>query len=446
MSMPQKGKDVASLSKQASTQRAVSFPLPEVVAGYGSADEFEASNKFAGQWVFWEDRTSLVLEGKYEQVKPLHVELSPTYLCNFACPWCSCRSAREDWCEDDVFSHPKATEFTVMSSDRLRRLLTNLAEHQVGIQWVGGEPTMHQGLYPMALFAHELGLKQCLFTNGSLLDERRLQTLFEAKLAFIRFSLDAATSEVHTKHHGYLASRGYAERVKGNLARAAEQRVRHGAQTQIGVSLVVDETNLADVVPTCEFLLEICDHHGAGAVDYVIVRPTYQFYTAKVNLSKNTLPALFEMVGEHSPIRARLGSAGIRLVTPSASFAAGDSDRAEYAAAPCLAAGWFSEVSPQGVMYLCSDRYGNPEYTIGNAVDSSIDEIWNGKQRANTLRFANATRCLGSKCPTNGRGFSFNKIFHAIERERAAGRIESVRTWVEDLRRVLPRPEHSFFL
>jgi radical SAM protein with 4Fe4S-binding SPASM domain len=354
--------------------------------------------------------------------------------------------ARGDWCEDDVFSHPMASKFTVMSSARLRRLLTNLAEHQVGIQWVGGEPTMHQSLYPMALFAHELGLKQCLFTNGSLLDERRLKTLFDANLAFIRFSLDAATSEVHTKHHGYLASRGYAERVKRNLARAAELRSSLGTQTQIGVSLVVDETNLADVIPTCEFLLDICDRHGAGAVDYLIVRPTYQFYTAKVNLSKQTIPHLFEKVGEHSPIRARWDPQEFALWLLQLRSTQATTTWAELSSAQCLAAGWFSEVSPQGAMYLCSDRYGNPEYSIGNAVDSSIDEIWNGRQRVNTLRFANATRCFDLKCPRNGRGFSFNKIFHAIERERAAGRIAAVRTWVEDLRRLLPRPEHSFFL
>jgi len=39
----------------------------------------------SGQWVFWQDRVGLVLAGRYQEVLPLHVEVSPTFLCNFAC-------------------------------------------------------------------------------------------------------------------------------------------------------------------------------------------------------------------------------------------------------------------------------------------------------------------------------------------------------------------------
>ena len=87
------------------------FPLTERVCGYGSLLDFQNSRKETGQWVFWKEQVELVLSGRYDAITPLHVELSPTYLCNFACSWCSCRSAKDKWvtCDahDGVVPAPK---------------------------------------------------------------------------------------------------------------------------------------------------------------------------------------------------------------------------------------------------------------------------------------------------------------------------------------------------
>lgn len=422
------------------------FPLPESVCTYGSEEEFLRQRKESGQWVFWEDRVDLVLEGRYDEIRPLHVELSPTYLCNFACPWCSCRAAREDWGHESVFDHPKANEFTVMSSERLGRLMANLAYHRVDIQWVGGEPTMHNALYPMAAIAHEYGLKQCLFTNGSLLNERRIKSLFESKFAFIRVSLDASSEAVHRKHHGYSQTHDYARRVRENLAHLVHMKVMGGEATQVAVSLVVDETNLDDVLPTFEFIHDLCVSNGYGSVDYVIVRPTFQFYTSQLDMRADTGAKLKRLIRLASEGRTSLEKFGTRVIAPEASFYHVGCSGDEANSGRCLSAGWFSEITPTGDMLLCSDRYGNPEYIIGNAVDSTLDDIWIGRKRNSTLRFANAVSCFGTRCPRNGRGFAFNAIFHQIERFRREKRLDEVRNWISELRVNLPRPEHSFFL
>lgn len=41
----------------------------------------------------------------------------------------------------------------------------------------------------------------------------------------------------------------------------------------------------------------------------------------------------------------------------------------------CVAGGWFGEVTPNGDMVLCSDRYGNPDYFIGNVAEATVDDI-----------------------------------------------------------------------
>lgn len=419
------------------------WPLPDSVAAYGSLEEFERSRKEAGQWVFWTDRVELVLEGRYDEVKPLHVELSPTYLCNFACPWCSCRSAREEWSDADVFNHPRATPLTVMRDNKLDRVLANLAEHRTGIMWVGGEPTMNPLLYPAALKADQLGLPQCLFTNGSLLNSQRTATLFDANLVFIRVSLNAVTEEVHARHHDYEPRRGYASTVLRNLTELARIRSQHRSPTMLGVSVVVDEGNLADLEQTTEHLIQLCTTYR-GVVDYAIFRPAFPFYAAQLDMRQDTVEKFLELMGPDATLRRRLANYGVNVVVPDQSAHPPPVPAADDRG--CIAGGWFGEVTPTGDMVLCSDRYGNPDYFIGNLADTTVDDIWAGEQRRSVLQLARRTSCYQTYCPSNGRGFFFNRLFREIETFREQDRLGEVQTWIDDLRAVLPAPSHSFFI
>ncbi len=420
------------------------WPLPDKVAAYGSRDEFDRARKEAGQWIFWRDRVELVLAGRYDEVKPLHVELSPTYLCNFACPWCSCRSAREEWSDADVFSHPRATPLTVIRDTKLDRVLANLAEHKVGIMWVGGEPTMNPLLYPAAIKADRLGLSQCVFTNGSLLNAERAATLFDANLVFIRVSLNAVTSDVHARYHDYDPRRNFSSRVLQNLAELARIRSERRSRTLVGVSVVVDEGNIGDLEPTTRYLAQLCESYGRGAIDYAIFLPAFPFYTAQIDMRDDTLGRFLSVVGPGAPLRQALIDSGIDVVVPEQS--ASPAPPAERDDRGCIAAGWFGEVTPNGDMVVCSDRYGNPDYFIGNVAEAGIDDLWAGERRQSVLHLAKETACYQTYCPSNGRGFFFNRLFREIERLRADGRLDEVRTWIDDLRAVLPTPTHSFFI
>ncbi len=421
------------------------FPLPDRVAAYGGLCEFERSRKQSGQWVFWEDRVELVLQGRYDEVRPLHVELSPTYLCNFACPWCSCRSARQDWNGTDVFSHPEANERTVMGSATLLPIVERLAAHGTGIQWVGGEPMMNPLLIPAARRARELGIKQCLFTNGSVMGPKRIRQLLEAELEFVRVSLDAATPEIHEKFHGYAPNRGHALRVRHNLRELVGERLAQGARTEVGVSIVVDARNIDDLVRTIDFLVALCDEFGAGAIDFVVIRPAYTFEASEVELSREDVTRLRALIDPDGEIVDRLRLSGIRPVVPEDSFRPEGEPPEETQEERCLACGWFGEIVPNGDLVICSDRYGDPDYFIGNLRDQSVDEIW-GRGRPRVLERVEQRRCFRTACPRNGRGYYLNRVFRQVEAFREKDRLSEVRHWIEDLRRVLPRPAHSFFL
>ncbi|MCC9707164.1 radical SAM protein [Streptomyces sp. MNU76] len=425
------------------------WPLPDQVATYGDLGTFQRARKESGQWVFWEDRAELVLQGRYDEVIPLHIELSPTYLCNFACPWCSCRSAREDWSDNDVFNHPRATPMTVMRKEKIDDVLSHLAEHRVGIMWVGGEPTMNPLLYSTALRADALGLSQCLFTNGSLLSPRRVDALFDANLVFIRVSLNAVSPDVHQVHHDYDPRRGYADRVLENLRALAETGARRRSSTLVGVSIVVDERNLGDLELTAEHLCHLAERYGPGAVSYAIFRPAFPFHTAQLDVRSDTVERFLGAIGPDAPWHRRMREAGIDVVIPEQSVPENTVAPADLPVRDdlgCLAAGWFGEVTPNGDMVLCSDQYGNPDYFIGNVASSSIGELWSGDGRRTALKLARDTSCYTTYCPRNGRGYFLNQLFRQVEQLRTQGRLDEVATWIEDLRAVLPRPTHSFFL
>lgn len=420
------------------------MPLPEQVGRWGSAEEFTKQRIESGQWVFWEDRVEQVLAGDYHAVVPLHIEVSPTYLCNFACPWCSSRSAREDWAEEDVFNHPKATPLTVMRQPRLESVVDHLAEHGIEIMWVGGEPTMNPLLYPAVSRAAEQGLAQCLFTNGSLFKPEQAELLFNSGMAFIRVSLNAVTPEVHRKHHDYDQRKPYADRVLRNLEMLSRIRHERRSETMLAVSIVVDRNNVGDLRNTLTYLAELCRKGSACTIDYVMVRPAFPLNGAHIEVDSETVEQFFAETAASSAGISALKSAGIDLVIPESSVGGAIEVRQDNLG--CLAAGWFGEVTPSGDMLPCSDLYGDPEYFIGNIGEQSIEQIWGSAQRSDVLERVRTNHCVSKRCPANGRGHHLNRVFREVERYRDSGNQAAVRDWITGLRTVLPAPKHSFFL
>ena len=420
------------------------WPLPEQVGQWGSTAEFRRQRAEAGQWVFWRDRFDLVMAGRYHEVVPLHIELSPTFLCNFACPWCSCRSAREEWSEDDVFRHPRSTPLTVMRMPRLERVVDHLADHRVEVMWVGGEPTMNPLLYPAAARAHNRGLNQCLFTNGSLFRPDQAASLFDSELVFIRVSLNAVTPEVHQRQHDYDPRRPHGQRVLDNMALLAELRAEERSRTLVGVSIVVSSSNADDILPTARFLSGLCTGDRDRRIDYVIMRPAFPIVGAQVDVDPATVETFLREAAPDSQTRRLLADAGIEVVVPDASVSAVDAMPDDDLG--CLAAGWFGEVTPSGDMLPCSDLYGDPGFYIGNIANDSLTDIWTSDRRHAVLGEVRRGQCPSTRCPANGRGHHLNRAFRQVETFRRSDRLNEVARWAEDLRRVVPVPEHSFFL
>ncbi|WP_198350827.1 radical SAM protein [Flavisphingomonas formosensis] len=169
-----------------------------------------------------------------------HAQIEPTTRCNFACGFCAGRSMRQG----DL-----AWEAFVAFLDAHPGLL------HVELQGEG-EPLLHPRFFDMAAECRARGIAVGLITNGSLLDEERIERLLVAGLASIHISMESADPDQFRRIRG-----GKFAKVRQGIARlAARRRARGQTQPVIGLAVTV-------LRETIGALQGICDLYMAERLD-----------------------------------------------------------------------------------------------------------------------------------------------------------------------------------
>lgn len=426
------------------------YPAPDQVGHYVQWSEFVRMPKYMAQWVHWRNRTEQILQGRYGELLPAHYEGIFTLVCNFMCPHCSRRVTRTKWVEGGTWDHNTEVEKkNTMHPHGLKRVIDELAEartdDQMGIVWGGGDPTANPYTYDGMAYARARGITSSFLTNGTFLEVDRC---LETDPTLIRVSLNCGTEEAYRKFHGYPRGWDYFDRVKKNMRDLARRKLQTGARTLVGISLIADERNLRDVVSAAEEIRAVVDESGPG-IDYVIARPVMNyehFGQPWARLNDDTKRRCRDLLAEGGEAWQIFHSLGIPLVLIKDSFDESPPPESYASGTDCLAYGLYGEIRHNGDVQLCSDSYGNPEFTIGNIFDQDLRDIWASDRRQTVLDERNAKKCFQTTCPHNSRGHHHNRVFHQIERFRREGRMAEVRRWVEDLREVTYPLGHSFFV
>jgi len=427
------------------------YPLPLQVGEYGTKEEFEQYSEFSatdsGQWVHFEDRVKKVIEGKYDEIYPLLVEFLTTLLCNYRCPTCSRRKLREQWIEGaDTWNDAPISHTTMMSLDDMRRSLEIFSEHNIpGIIWGGGDPTLNKETYKGMHYASELGLQSSFLTNGALLEEWSMEELLEIEPVLIRVSLNSGSLEIHRGFHGYASSKDYFSGVMSNLRYFAKRKMETKSKTLFGISVIVDERNLQDTRNIANFMKSIVEENGVGAIDYALFRSVYDYYDQFAVLDDSTYERAEKLIGEGSLFRQLFEEYGIKVVIPKTDAFKKEPDWGSDYSTECLSYGWCTELHPNGDIFLCSEKYGNPEYKVGNIFNEKLKDIWCGEQRKKVLDQINKQQCFLKACPHTGRGHHLNRLFQQIEIKRQAGKMDEVIRWINDLKEVT-KPTLAYFL
>lgn len=335
-----------------------------------------------------------------------------------------------------------------MHPDGLRRVIDQLAarriDDQMGIIWGGGDPTANPYTYTAMAYARERGITSSFLTNGVHLD---VDNCLATEPILIRISLNCGTEEAYRKFHGYPRGRDDFDRARKNMRDLARRKLELGARTLVGVSLIVDERNMDDIVEAAKEVQAVVDDAGPG-IDYVIARPVmnYKHFDHEwARLKDDTKQRGMDLVNEGGEAWRIFHDLGIPLVLIKDSFEEPPPPES-YGGSEFLAYGFYGEIRHNGDVQLCSDSYGNPKYTIGNLFDNDLDEILTSERRRKVLAEINESKCFQTTCPHNSRGHHHNRVFHQIESFRRAGRMNEVRQWVNDLREVTYPLGHSFFV
>jgi len=336
-----------------------------------------SSYNFDGHKLFYQFETAYkLLSDKF--VYPLYVEYSPVGNCNHRCMFCA-----YDYMG---YKHRRLdTDAAVRSIKEFAELGTK------AMLFAGeGEPLIHPDFTKMIETCSENGVDSGVFSNGSMLTEKKSQELLD-KLTFMRVSFNAGTKENYKEIHG----RDDFELVVKNLQYAVEYKKKNNLKVDIGLQFVVIPENLHTVVDMAKLGQEI------GA-DYLAIKPFVQHSSQGYNFEENfKLEEIEDILDE----AVSYSKDDYYVIARKESFRKYHDRSYDH----CLALALFSVVLSDGSVYSCGPHLENDEFLYGNITTESVKDIMNGKKRKKILEYAKTALDCKTQCMPNCRLDAINR-------------------------------------
>lgn len=292
-----------------------------------------------------------------------NITLSTTLTCNEACQHC--------W----VSAGPAPSND--MTADDIRSVLRQAAdlgaEH---VKLTGGEPLARPDLPALVAFAHELGMRVSVETNGLLLRDRLLRSLSRrGSSPHFYVSLDGAGPG---SHDAFRMRRGAFERTVANLRRARDHDYFFSVHTVVRRQIVDELRELHDLVRSLgasQHKLILSVHSLGRGRD---VRDESQLRVTDVLRVLDQLPEqrFWDYGWNPAPTReTRL------MTTLPPAFQPPDSE--------ITTCGWsqsFLSVLADGSVALCHGLYDVDQAIAGNVLTDSLADIWERSTLFQTTR------------------------------------------------------------
>lgn len=246
--------------------------------------------------------------------------LELTNHCNLRCSMCNFHSPLVQ----------RRREKGYMQTALAVRLLDEIAALETHRPWVAlhgaGEPLLHRDLPSILAEGASRGLDIGFLTNGVLLDRQMTPRILDAGISWIGFSIDGTNRDAFNK---YRCGADY-DRVVGNVLDFLEDTKRKQQRVRTMVNMTMQDEMIPDVPDFVKFWVD--------KVDEVMVSP-------------------MRPVGSRDNALAREMPAISRV--------------------PCYMLTSMMVVFWNGDVGLCCEDWFN-DGRMGNAVNSSLQEIWNG--------------------------------------------------------------------
>ena len=298
--------------------------------------------------------------------QPVCLYLETTNRCNLLCTTC-----------------PRTYEELEPPADMSWELFTSIVDQLPGLQRAVlhgvGEPMLVKNLPKMVRYLKDRGVYVLFNTNGTVLNERNGKALIEAELDELRVSLDAATA----KSYQAIRGKNYFGRILKNVQAFRELQDREGhSRPRVSAWL----TGLKETIADLPAFVEVAA--GIGIKDIYLQRLVF-FEDDAVGKARPD-QALYERLtsGEAAYLedaKALAASLGIHFSASGAASEPGVSLKRDDDGSP-----WKLCRRPWTVMYITANgralpcciapfsQRGYEHYTLGDATQQSLRDIWNG--------------------------------------------------------------------
>jgi len=299
---------------------------------------------------------------------PFYITVDLTRRCNLRCFGCRFHS------EEIGAPSPgdqQIAEFPFEWAENLFSDVATLGTRQLFLLG-DGEPFLHPRLFDIIRLAKQHQLRATINTNGTFLDEARVQQVIDSGLDEIHVSLWACSAESYARQHGVDAS--FFHRVLNGLkllsAMKAEQRVR---TPHVTLHHPINCFNYNDV----DKMVILAKETGCDAISFS------PFKTARGQLAHYALPA-----EEQTALRNRMTALqrqieALNLGHNLRRFLARMAFHEISHGLPCYVCWFHSRIKVDGTVVSC----GRSMLALGSLKTDRFPDIWNGEAyRAERIR------------------------------------------------------------
>lgn len=189
---------------------------------------------------------------KNEKIGPEKVMISPTDYCNLKCATCW-RLAKEG-------------KYDELSIAQIESLLNECKE--LGVKVIdftgGGEPFLRKDTFDIMKLVKSHGFFGTLTTNGTLLNEEKLEKIIEIELDDICFSLDGHTAEVNDSIRG---NRVYEKVVRAIQTLNKLKKERSSGKPIVRIGTVITKKNYKYL----DKIVELAAGLGVKAINFSVL-------------------------------------------------------------------------------------------------------------------------------------------------------------------------------
>ena len=174
-------------------------------------------------------------------VPPDTLQLCFTFRCNLKCKMCNMDRKME---ELRLMGRPFELFFDLMKDLILQAYYMGIKE----VYFVGGEPLIEQRIFDLVVHATQRGMRAVMNTNGLLLNDEKMNKIFDSGLSCLTFSIDGPDKETYEKIRGERIFEDVMNNLRSLLAKRRERKLRQPAITILCTVMKQNINRLPDMV------------------------------------------------------------------------------------------------------------------------------------------------------------------------------------------------------